>query len=108
MYKILSILAGTLAVVALAAVLSTSVEAAGGVKELRLKGNITSIDSSTGIVIVGTSYYSTGAFKLTAATRVKRNGVQCAYTLLKVGDFADASVDPYTREASRVEATGTP
>ncbi|MFO1062241.1 MAG: hypothetical protein U0892_00020 [Pirellulales bacterium] len=84
----------------------------GSVKPMtvRLTGYVTAIQPAIGGVQVtlGTSYYSTGTFLVTADTKIIINGSSSGATVadLRLGDFAQADVNWVSRMATKLEAVG--
>lgn len=80
----------------------------GGNNSLVYKGYASSIDYSTGQIVIGTSYYTTGVVWVDSNTKFSRNNTSCRFIDVRVGDWIDARVDPALMKATKVQATGTP
>lgn len=83
----------------------------GGGKAVKFVGIVTAIDEF-GDITVGTSYYMTGIAATTSSTKYVRNGSNCTFAEIEIGDTATLTVE-YSLTlgmwvATKVEAFGVP
>lgn len=73
--------------------------------EVRVTGYITAIDYVNQTLTVGASYYGTGKLLVTSATKISLNNVNCSMNQIKLGDWAEARYNWYTKEATKLSVT---
>lgn len=110
MFKRFSWMLLALAVVAMPTIVDAKGGSGGGggggtVADARVTGYITAIDSANKVIMVGQSYYGSGAIKINDATQIQVNGESVNFSDLVVGDWAEARYVVATRTATKIEVT---
>ncbi len=116
-----SLLAATVAIVALSQPVTVSAKGgaggskSGGVKvvESRVTGYATVVDYDHSIIYVGASYYGSGQLVVTADTSISMDNVSCSFEDLALGDWVEAryvrvldvSTGLYINVATKLSAT---
>ena len=70
--------------------------------EARVTGYITAIDYANGVILVGQSYYGSGALKITSSTKISIDGANGTLEELQLNDWAECRYDYYTKIATKV------
>ncbi len=112
MFKRFSWVFLALALVALPAAINAAGGSGGGggggtVKpfEARVTGYISAIDYTNGVIMVGQSYYGSGAIKIDSNTKISIDTANGSLSELKVNDWAECRYDYYTKVATKVSIT---
>jgi len=72
------------------------------VVESRVTGYITAIDYTNGVIMVGQSYYGSGALKITPDTKVSIDTANGSLQELKVNDWAECRYNFSTKVATKI------
>lgn len=114
MFKRFSWVFLALALVALPSVISAAGGSGGGgggggggtkTFEARVTGYITAIDYANGTVIVGQSYYGSGALKVDSSTKISIDTANGSLEELKLNDWAECRYDYTTKVATKISVT---
>lgn len=73
--------------------------------EIRVTGYVTAIDYAKGTITVGASYYGNGNLIVNETTKLSLNNVSCDFVEIKLGDWAEARYDYYTKVATKISIT---
>lgn len=110
MQSIIKSLLGLAIVAIVGATLATSADASterGGNKANKVEGKIVSVDVANLKVTIKTQAGALVSVQANAATKIERNGFHSTLAAFKVGDVGQAVLNPTTKIATKIEATGT-